>query len=301
MSDRRVRDATGDTVRRLSKLLEQRISAVEIKALLPKDAISYLSQNMHRLSDVSLIWQAMDDEWRRIGANFRSGNEDAIARFYELPVWLLNGLFTETDAESRLHRKAIADFVIGQDPDLVADYGGGFGSLGRRIALIDRSVRVVVVEPYPSGLATRLAQDITNLSYQPELPVEADVLIAQDVLEHVTDPLAHFARLLASVRIDGIVIAANCFRPVILCHYPGAFHFHFNFPWIAATLGCRFEGAAKEAPHALVFRRTRRAPNWLPARSLERLSRSLYPVLLAGQKLKRKLPEWVRPALDTDR
>ena len=75
----------------------------------------------------------------------------------------------------------------------IAEYGGGLGSLARHIADTAPTAKVLVVEPYPTRLALRLAQQYPNLTYEATLPEGADVVIAQDVLEHVTDPLADFA------------------------------------------------------------------------------------------------------------
>ena len=260
---------------------------------IPADAISaeeadYLEKNLHRIGSVQEIWAAMDDEWERQGASFAAAHDVAMGRFYASPVWLLNGIFTEIDSTSRVHRDAIAAFVAKRQPSFVVDYGGGFGALARRIAAGAREARVMVVEPWPHSLALSLASAYRNLSYHANLPHDADVVVAEDVLEHVTDPLELFGRLLGSTRRGGVVIAANCFLPVIRCHYPGAFHLHFTFSCIVSRLGCRFEGCIPEADHAQVFLRTGAKSDWRAARRLERASRMAYPVLRLAQSAKRR-------------
>lgn len=277
--------STEDMAARLSALLGR---AVPAETLTPGEA-AYLGANLHRMDDVGKVWAAMDAAWEAEGAGFAPGPEtEGLGRFYGGPVWLLNGLFTETDPESRAHREAILAFVRSEDARLVADHGGGFGALARRLAAALPETRVRVVEPWPHPLALHLAGEHPNLAYAEALPAgDADIVIAQDVLEHVTDPLADFARLLDAVRVGGAVIAANCFQPVIHCHYPGALHFHFSFTRIAPRLGCRFEGGLPGAGHAHVFRKTGAAPDWAAARRLERLSRLAFPALSTLQGWKR--------------
>ena len=277
------------TAERLSVLLDGAVTDRELLDLLTWEEITYLSENLDRLENVSLIWAAMDAEWETTGAGFEPNSEEAIVRFYNSPVWLLNGFFTEIDKESQDHRTAITDFITSQNPSLVADYGGGFGALSRKIATASPQIDVAIIEPFPSRLASRLGEKFPNLSHAPALPAGADIVVAQDVLEHVTDPLKLFGELLASVRVGGLVITANCFQPVIRCHYPDALHLHFTFSRIATACGCRFEGTIKGAPHAQIFRRTGRRADWPRVRILERLSKTAYPGLLTAQRAKRRL------------
>ena len=47
-----------------------------------------------------------------------------------------------------------------------------------------------------------------------------DFVIASHVLEHVEDPLIVLSIMIDSVRINGYLVIANCFYPVIKCHLP---------------------------------------------------------------------------------
>lgn len=257
--------------------------------LLTPEEASYLDRNLHRLSSLDAIWDAMDDEWRQLEAGFAPHQSDAVNRFYQSPVWLLNGLFTEMDPVSTTHRRSIADFVAAQVASRISDFGGGFGSLSR--ILVERlpGAQVTIVEPFPSRLGKGLAAKYPNLCYAPELPKSADIVIAQDVLEHVLDPLADFARLLDGACDQGIVITANCFLPVILCHYPESFHLHFGFAWVVRPLGCEFLKCIPGAPHAHVFRKTGVPPDWQNARRREAFSKAIFPMLKQAQRVKRVL------------
>ena len=229
--------------------------------------------------DLEKLWQLMDAEWERCHSKPATREADAVGEFYESPVWLLNGLFTEVDPESVRHRESIARWVGSQNPRLVADFGGGFGSLARKIAARTPRAVVQVIEPHPTGAAKALADDFVNLSYVPDLPRDADVVIAQDVLEHVVDPLRVFCDLLDATRDGGAVITANCFHPVIACHLPETFHFRYSFKFIAPLLGCRFRGHVPGVRHAQIFTKVGRGMDLSRVRKLESASRMAFPVL----------------------
>jgi 2-polyprenyl-6-hydroxyphenyl methylase/3-demethylubiquinone-9 3-methyltransferase len=275
-----------DVAARLSGLLGAQVPG---RVLTDREA-AYLADNLECLGDVRLIWKAMDAAREAEGAGFGCGAEQAeLGRFYAGPVWVLNGLFTETDPVSQAHREAIAAVAGAERPRLVADYGGGFGALARRLATVLPGTEIRVIEPWPHPLALHLAERHPNLCYAQTLPEDADMVVAQDVLEHVVDPLADFASLLDATRSGGAVITANCFQPVIRYHYPGALHLHFSFTLIARRLGCRLEGPVPGAPHAQIFRKTNARPDWRAARRLERLSRAAYPCLLRVRNAKLRL------------
>ncbi|MBL4544295.1 MAG: class I SAM-dependent methyltransferase [Rhodobacteraceae bacterium] len=260
----------------------------------PPDCLShedraYLEENAHRLNSVADIWAAMDAEWHRLGANFDPGGEDAIAAFYRSPVWLLNGLFVETDPESRGHRDAIAAHVSRLAPRSAVDFGGGFGSLARRMAGALPAARVALIEPFPHPLARHLATAHPNLTIEANLNGLADVIVAEDVLEHATDPVGLTATLVAHLPPGGRLIAANCFQPVIACHYPGAFHLHLTYRHVVAPLGLRFIGSVPGAPHAQLFQRLESASDMAKARRLEGWSRWAWPMLSRLRRVKRAM------------
>ncbi len=249
------------------------------------DTLSYVEENFDRLGDVNDVWQAMDEEWDRCGAGFNPESQNAVSRFYASPVWTLNGLFTEVDPTSVGHRQAIADFISEMKPKVVIDYGGGFGSLARQIAERLPEASVILVEPYPSDFARLLAQDHHNMEIRSDLPKRCDVIVAQDVLEHVLDPIGDFAMLLKAVAPGGTVITANCFKPVIKCHYPSTFHLNFTFKHVVPPLGCRYGGKVAGAEHAEIYHRTTAERGLQAARIRERLSQGLHPVFACLQKV----------------
>ncbi len=249
------------------------------------DTLSYVEENFDRLCDVNDIWQAMDEEWDRCGAGFDPENQDAVSRFYASPVWTLNGLFTEVDPTSVGHRQAIAAYISELKPEIVVDYGGGFGSLARQIAERLPETSVILVEPYPGDFARLLAQDHPNMEIRSDLPKRCDVIVAQDVLEDVLDPIGDFAMLREAVAPGGTVITANCFKPVIKCHYPGAFHLNFTFRHVVPPLGCRYGGKIAGAEHAEIYHRTAAERDLKGARFRERLSQGLNRAFACLQKV----------------
>src|SRR5690606_34326321 len=82
-----------------------------------------------------------------------------------------------------------------------------------------------------------------------------DVVIAQDVLEHVEDPVLLASKLASAVRVGGTVLFANCFYPVIECHLPSTFHFRHTFRFVMRALGLSYVGSIRGAEHAKIFRR----------------------------------------------
>jgi len=85
-----------------------------------------------------------------------------------------------------------------------------------------------------------------------------EAIVAQDVLEHVDDPIKLACEIASSVRIGGKVIFANCFYPIIQCHLPKNFYLRYTFPLVMYIAGLRYITRIKGAEHALVFERTRK-------------------------------------------
>ena len=262
------------------------LSAADAEQALDDSEVAYLQQHWVALGSVDEIWRLMDQDWDQTGAGYTPAEAKALGEFYSSPIWLLNGIFTELDEESRGHRNAIASYIAKLNPTHLADYGGGFGAFSRRLGQSLPDCRIEVIEPYPTKLAQILGQN-SGIAYQSKLPEKPDIITAQDVLEHVIDPLKLMGELLAALEPGALVITANCFKPVIKCHYPGAYHLHFTFRHIAARLGCEFVETVPGAGHAEVFRKTDAAPDWAAARRLERLSRAVHPLMKGAQSAKR--------------
>ena len=51
------------------------------------------------------IWSLMDAAWVRYGCHLTPLTNDKLSAFYADPVWLLYGLFAESDYETVVHRR----------------------------------------------------------------------------------------------------------------------------------------------------------------------------------------------------
>ena len=246
---------------------------------LADDELAYLSQFQGKDINLTEMWKLMDQAWKNAGASYAEADMDAVSKFYALPVWLLNGIFSECDAESKYIRERIADWLAERSFNTVIDYGGGYGALARKIASLCPDTQVNVVDPFPRRFAQVLSKKYKNLAFIPTMSQNADCIIAQDVLEHVVDPLNVFAQLLENVKTGGYVITANCFYPVIDCHLPQTFHFRYTFRHIVPSLGCRYVGAVTGVRYAQVFQKIEAKPDWHRARWKEHLSKKFSPIL----------------------
>lgn len=203
---------------------------------------------------VNWLRSELDRIWDELSLNNESPCQSKLGEFYSHPVWLLNGLFSASDPISVAHRRALAAYVKSVNSLRVADYGGGLGELAKQISEIDSAVAVEVIEPFASNVARQLRQGI-NVRFVPRLEGQYDCTMAQDVLEHVEDPVALSAELVRHTRMGGYLIFANCFYPVIKCHLPATFYLRHMFPFVVKHLGLTLVGRVPGATHALVFRR----------------------------------------------
>jgi hypothetical protein len=105
-----------------------------------------------------------------------------------------------------------------------------------------------------------------------------DAIIAQDVLEHVEDPIRMASDIAGAVREGGKAVFANCFFPVIHSHLPSTFHLRHTFPLVMKALGLRYLGTVDGAAHAQVFERAGQL-NLARARRVEAFSRLFGPLL----------------------
>ena len=181
------------------------------------------------------MWALMDLAWAVTGANPETGQ--GMSAFYSHAVWTLNGFFTETHQESVENRKQFSDFVSRSQPARVADYGGGFGAFARQLAAKSPKTIIEIIEPYPSDIAISLTHNFENISFVRELSGQYDVIVALDVLEHVSNPLGLTHNLATHVNADGYMLLANCFYPVIKCHLPQTFYLRYFFDFIVKQMG----------------------------------------------------------------
>lgn len=251
---------------------------------LPADAISteerqYLATLPAHLPTHAWVCAELDRVWHAFELdNRRPLAEQRVGEFYRHPVWLMNGIFSASDPMSRGHRRAIASYIEKLAPCSVADFGGGFGELARQIAEASPATSMAVIEPFPAAVGRERLHDLPQVRFEPCLADgKYDVVVAQDVLEHVEDPVFLASDLARSVRPGGCVVFANNFTPVIACHLPSTFHLRHTFPLVMRAMGLAYVGRIDGASHAQVFR-VRNGLRVDRARRAERLSRSLEPL-----------------------
>lgn len=215
----------------------------------------YLSVLPPELPGHGWVCSELDRVWRSLRLNNRRPfSEQPIGAFYSHPAWLMNGIFSAADPASQSHRQAIAACVKEFAPDLVGDFGGGFGELARRMSEAVPQAKVKIVEPFPSAVARMRLSRFPHVYFVADVKDEwYDVVVAQDVLEHVEDPLDLAIQIVQSVRPGGHAIFANNFNAIIECHLPRTFHLRHTFPYVMRALGLAFVGCVDGAPHAQIF------------------------------------------------
>ena len=240
----------------------------------------YLVGLPQSLPTVEWVWQEMDRIWHHFRLdNFQPLSKQPIGEYYSHPVWLMNGIFTSSDPVSIAHRMAITRYLSQIKAKAIADYGGGFGSLALAVTQSISDASVSIVEPYPFKVGVERLRIVPRIKFVPDLTSgDYDAIVAQDVLEHVEDPVRLASEIAAAVRRGGEVIFANCFFPVIQCHLPSTFHLRYTFPYVMKALGLKHKGCVKGAEHAQIFIHTGQV-NFARAQRAEALSRVLGPVI----------------------
>jgi len=109
--------------------------------------------------------------------------------------------------------------------------------LARLIGAACPAAEVEVIEPHPHPEAIERAASTTNVRYRPELTGGYEFVIATDVFEHVPDPLALVERTARHLRPGGHYLIANCFWPVVRCHFPQTFHFRHTWDCALNAVG----------------------------------------------------------------
>lgn len=227
---------------------------------------------------VERIWRELDAVWTEMGLD-RAVSREGLALYYAHPVWLLNGVFVASDPTSLAHRRSIARWLVQRGVRHAADYGGGFGQLASALVEASDAIRVDVVEPFPSRAGRFRIASLPRIALRDRLAGPYDAVIAEDVLEHVEDPVALAAELAHAVSPGGHALFANAFYPFIRCHLPQTFHLRHTFAWVVSPLGLRFVQRVSGAAHALAFRRESGTPRLDAARARERVSRAIGPVI----------------------
>src|SRR5690606_22485283 len=110
--------------------------------------------------------------------------------------------------------------------------------------------RIEILEPFASALGRAAIAPFSNVTFAAEFGEPCDVLVAQDVLEHVEQPIDLAIRMAQAVKPGGYLIFANCFWPVIKCHLPQTFYLRRSFRFVMRGLGLEFVGVIPGAEHA---------------------------------------------------
>ncbi len=247
---------------------------------LTEEEKKYLTGLPEELPDVQWVWNELDKIWDEFGLDHSQPlSAQNVAGYYNHPAWLMNGVFTHKDPVSARHRCAIANYLGQHGAKQVADYGGGFGEMALTLRRDIADADVTIVEPYPSKYGLERLKSASSVKIRPDLPEKNfDAVIAQDVLEHIEDPIMLAAHLARAVKDDGRLIFANCFFPYIQCHLPSTFHLRHTFPWVMERMGLKYLGVIKGAYHAQVFLKLNN-PDIEAARKAEHVARKMAPLL----------------------
>jgi 2-polyprenyl-6-hydroxyphenyl methylase/3-demethylubiquinone-9 3-methyltransferase len=240
----------------------------------------YVKRHPAECLTLASLWAEMDTIWDSFGLDNRKPlSNQPVSEFYAHPVWVVNGLFSAADPESLRHRIAIAQYAVKRlKATSVADYGGGIGELARQISIAsENAVRVDIIEPYPSKWRIETAAH-PNATFRPDFHAQYDLVVAQDVLEHIEDPIDVTLRMIEATRFDGHLIFANCFYPVIKCHLPGTFYLRHTFRIVMKAAGLNHVGRIPGATHAECYRRARQIDRQAVSRA-DRLMRVCGPAL----------------------
>lgn len=218
---------------------------------------SYLDSLPAFVPPVAWLWSEMDRVWDACGLdNALPLDEQNVRDFYQHPVWLANGIFTAVDLISKAQREAIARYISTLNAQRVADYGGGFGEMAISLHKRLPEASIAIIEPYPSSVGIARLSAYPNIRFAGALQNDGfDVVIVQDVLEHVEDPVRLAYEISQAVRIGGRVIFANCFYPVIKCHLPRTFYLRYTFKFVMRRMGLEYIRNIDGAEYAQVFQR----------------------------------------------
>jgi 2-polyprenyl-6-hydroxyphenyl methylase/3-demethylubiquinone-9 3-methyltransferase len=220
--------------------------------------IEYLIKFPH-INDFKLhdLWNEIDRIWAYYNLNnTKSLSTQDISSFYSHPIWILNGIFSSSDNDSRNHRYLIANYIKILNVKNICDFGGGFGELAITIAQNHNpNVQIDIIEPFPSKILKYRIENYGNIILKESLRIKYDVLIAQDVLEHVEYPVKLSFNLIKSLKTNGYIIFANCFYPYINAHLPKNFHLSRSFKWIMKSAGLNFISTIEGADHIQVYKK----------------------------------------------
>ncbi len=259
--------------------------------------LKYLEKfgQLNQLPRVRLLSE-MDNIWESLGLNNNQplGTQlAAVVAFYSHPVWILNGLFSEFDSVSNAHRRAIAQCIKKFQCEKIADYGGGSGVLARFVAEELPMADVQIVEPFSSTIFVERLKDVQSVKFVAELGCNYDMVIAQDVLEHVDNPVNLAVDLIQATRIGGHLIFANSFYPDIKCHLPATFYLRHTFTGLMKHAGLELVDRVPGAAHALIFKRIAEV-NHHALGTADRIAKLIGPMLNWAHRAATIGKQWVK-------
>jgi ubiquinone/menaquinone biosynthesis C-methylase UbiE len=243
--------------------------------------------------ELDSIYQILDYQWDEFGCDNRNLDWEQIGKFYNHPVWLLNGLFIEQDPWSMQLRQSIVDWILLRKDRIssVLDYGGGFGTLARLIASKEQNLLIDVYEPHPHKFAIFQSAEYLNINFVDTINKQYDCLVSTDVLEHIADPFKVFANMIESVKLNGYLVISSHFSPTIKCHLPATFHLIYTFDYFAKIMGLSVLGNCPGSYATLYQKMVEKPFNWDLIRKLETISSSFYPSLQLAAKAKNYLKQ----------
>jgi 2-polyprenyl-3-methyl-5-hydroxy-6-metoxy-1,4-benzoquinol methylase len=209
------------------------------------------------------LWEEMDNVWDTLKLNNKIDfSNQNIGAFYAHPVWILNGLFSEIDKISLKHRENIVEFADNYFQNKkeinIADFGGGSGVLAKIFEnKMSNLNKLDIIEPWPSEFFVNKLSKYKKLNFSNNFINENyyDLIIAQDVLEHVENPIETAFECINATKKHGILIFANCFYPVIKCHLPKNFYLRHLFKFVVTSKNLKYIGRVPGAEHMEIYKK----------------------------------------------
>ena len=246
-------EASNKTIEKNIKIWGQEIPL----NLLNNDEIIYLEKyTNNEILTLEELWYEIDKIWDKFKLdNTKPFKGQKISDFYSHPIWILNGIYSSSDSLSTYHRQSIANYISNRENNiLICDFGGGFGELSIQISkTLTHDKTINIVEPFPSKVGKHRISKYPQIIFTENLLDNYDIVIAQDVLEHVENPIEISINLVKSLKIGGQIIFANCFFPFIKAHLPKNFYLSLYFTWIMMCLGLTFKQNLEGSPHIQIF------------------------------------------------
>lgn len=243
-----------------------------------KELNCMLKLSVHNPPELDDMWKLIDYAWEECGCDNKHINVPKLNKFYKHPVWTLNGLFIEQHTLSIQHRKTMATWITHKKLKNILDFGGGFGTFARLISEKDGACNIDIYEPYYNELAVIRNSKYPNINYLTKVTKKYDCIVSVSVLEHVPNPLELLAIMVQSLKINGYLIIANDFTPVIKCHLPSTFHFRYTFRLFACMMGLK-KIKKCAGSHASIYQKSRALNfNWKKIKICERISKETYKI-----------------------